>query len=68
MNPALYRIASSAPYRAAFHDVTKGNNTVKFPPQVFAGYRATRGWDAVTGLGSPDAQVLIPLLARYTSG
>ena len=31
------------------------------------GYQATRGWDPVTGLGSPDAQVLIPLLARYAS-
>jgi subtilase family serine protease len=68
VNPALYRIAGAAPGRAAFHDVTKGNNTVTFPPQVFTGYRASRGWDAVTGLGSPDAQVLVPLLARYTSG
>jgi subtilase family serine protease len=68
VNPALYRIASSARYRAAFHDVTKGNNTVKFPPRVFTGYRAASGWDPVTGLGSPDAQVLVPLLARHMAG
>ncbi len=36
-----------------------------FPPKTFPGYRATVGWDTVTGLGSPDAQTLIPLLARY---
>jgi subtilase family serine protease len=67
VNPALYRIASTPLLRTAFHDVTKGNNTVEFPPRTFTGYQATRGWDAVTGLGSPDAQVLIPLLARYAS-
>src|SRR5580693_3547358 len=68
VNPALYHIAGSTLYRAAFHDVIKGNNTVTFPPQVFTGYRAARGWDPVTGLGNPDAQVLVPLLARHTSG
>jgi subtilase family serine protease len=68
VNPALYRIASTPLRRTAFHDVTRGNNTVQFPPQTFTGYQAARGWDPVTGLGSPDAQVLIPLLARYASG
>ncbi len=67
VNPALYRIASTAFYRTAFHDVTAGSNTVKFPPQVFTGYQAARGWDPVTGLGSPDGQVLVPLLARCAS-
>jgi subtilase family serine protease len=67
VNPALYRIASTALYRAALHDVTTGNNTVQFPPQTFTGYQAARGWDPVTGLGSPDAQVLVPLLARNAS-
>ena len=27
-------------------------------------YRARPGWDPVTGWGSPNAQVLVPLLAR----
>jgi subtilase family serine protease len=67
VNPALYRVASSPLYRTAFHDVTTGNNTAEFPPLTFAGYRAARGWDPVTGLGTPDAQVLVPLLARYAS-
>jgi subtilase family serine protease len=65
VNPGLYQIARSTAYHRAFHDITTGNNTVIFPPQAFPGYRATVGWDPVTGLGSPDAQVLIPLLLRY---
>jgi hypothetical protein len=32
-------------------------------PVGTGGYQAGPGWDPVTGWGSPDAQVLIPLLA-----
>ncbi len=28
------RIARTALYRTAFHDVTRGDNTVEFPPQA----------------------------------
>ena len=31
---------------------------------TITGYQAGPGWDPVTGWGTPDAQVLIPLLAR----
>ena len=31
------------------------------------GYRAEPGWDPVTGWGTPNAQALIPLLARYAT-
>ncbi len=65
VNPALYRIAASPACHRAFHDITTGNNTAKFPPRTFTGYRAAPGWDPVTGLGSPDAQRLVPLLARF---
>ena len=65
VNPALYRIAASPAGHRAFHDITSGNNTAKFPPTTFTGYRAAPGWDPVTGLGSPDAQWLVPLLARF---
>jgi subtilase family serine protease len=66
VNAALYRIAASPACHRAFHDITSGNNTAKFPPKkTFPGYRAAPGWDPVTGLGSPDAQWLIPLLARF---
>ena len=31
------------------------------------GYQAAPGWDPVTGWGTPNAQTLIPLLARFTN-
>jgi subtilase family serine protease len=65
VNPAIYQIARGPSYHQAFHDITMGNNTAEFPPKTIAGYRAAPGWDPVTGWGSPDAQVLVPLLARY---
>ena len=63
VNPAIYRIAEGPAYPAAFHDVTTGGNTVEDPPVTIPGYQAARGWDPVTGWGSPNAQVLVPLLA-----
>jgi subtilase family serine protease len=66
VNPAIYRIARSPQYHKAFHDITTGNNTIALasPPVTITGYQAGPGWDPVTGLGTPDAQVLIPLLAH----
>ncbi|TAL75324.1 MAG: peptidase S53 [Rhodanobacter sp.] len=46
---AFYQIGE-----AAFHDVTRGNN---------GAYAAGKGWDACTGLGSPDGQTLLAALA-----
>ena len=62
--PAIYRIAESPAGGAAFHDITTGDNTIEDPPVTITGYQASRGWDPVTGWGSPNAQVLVPLLAR----
>ena len=53
LDPALYEVAGSASYKLAFHDITSGWN----------GYFAGPGWDPVTGLGSPNGAVLLPLLA-----
>jgi subtilase family serine protease len=64
LNPALYRIARGPQRLRAFHDITVGNNTVVFPPKTVSGYSAAPGWDPVTGLGSPDAAVLVPLLVQ----
>jgi len=66
INPAVYGIGRSALYRTAFHDVTTGDNTVVFPSGTIGGYQAAPGWDPVTGWGSPNAQVLVPLLAHQT--
>jgi subtilase family serine protease len=63
VNPAIYRIARGPLYHKAFHDITTGNNTVVLNGVTVTGYQAGPGWDPVTGWGSPDAQVLIPLLA-----
>jgi subtilase family serine protease len=64
VNPALYSIATNpAKYAADFHDVTTGNNQLN---AAIPGYSASTGWDAVTGLGSPDAANLLPDLAAAT--
>jgi subtilase family serine protease len=62
INPALYQIANSPRYSADFFDVTVGNNQLN-PP--IPGYSASMGWDAVTGLGSPNAANLLPDLAAH---
>jgi len=64
VNPAIYAIARGPGYHRAFHDVVTGDNSVIWPTGVFTGYNAGPGWDPVTGWGSPDAQYLVPLLAR----
>lgn len=64
INPGLYRIGRSPTYRQAFHDITTGDNSVVVVPQLIAGYPAAPGWDPVTGWGSPNAQILVPLLAH----
>jgi subtilase family serine protease len=64
VNPAIYRIARGPLYHKAFHDITTGNNTVTVNGVTITGYQAGPGWNPVTGWGTPDAQVLIPLLAR----
>jgi subtilase family serine protease len=63
INPALYKIASNpAQYASDFYDVTVGNNQTSSIP----GYSASTGWDAVTGLGSPNVANLIPDLITAT--
>jgi hypothetical protein len=33
----------------------------------FTGYPAGPGWDPATGWGTPDASILVPLLARISN-
>jgi len=68
INPAIYEIGRGARYHCAFHDVTKGSNTVQAGSVTVKGFDAGPGWGPVTGWGSPNAQVLIPLLARHVTG
>jgi subtilase family serine protease len=59
LNTRLYHVGKSSSYSEAFHDITSGGNTFA----GFAGYSAVPGWDPVTGLGSPNVAVLLPLLS-----
>jgi subtilase family serine protease len=56
INPGLYKLSSSASYGQDFHDITVGNNSFG----SVQGYDAVPGWDAITGLGSPNAVKLLP--------
>jgi subtilase family serine protease len=60
INPTLYKLATSNRYTLDFHDITQGNNSVHMQGVNVPGYSATTGWDAITGLGSPDAENLLP--------
>jgi subtilase family serine protease len=60
INEALYRIGGGSSYGRAFHDITTGNNSF----QGITGFAAARRWDPVTGLGTPDAARLVPMLAH----
>jgi subtilase family serine protease len=64
VNPAIYRIGRSFSYHKAFHDATTGSNYVTVNSVPVTAHSAGPGWDPVTGWGSPNAHVLIPLLAR----
>ena len=54
LQPAIY----AAKAASALNDITQGNN---------GAFEAGQGWDACTGLGSPIANKLIPLLAASNS-
>lgn len=69
INGALYRIGQiSALANNSFHDITVGNNSVQEPDAngnfvSVTGFNAQMGWDPTTGLGTPKADILLPLLA-----
>jgi subtilase family serine protease len=59
IDPGLYKLAASRrTYNRDFHEITQGNNTNQ--EAGVKGYSAVPGWNAVTGLGSPNAVNLIP--------
>ncbi len=58
INKTLYHIAKSDAYSSAFNDISSGGNSL----MGINGYKAKPGWDAVTGLGTPIVNNLIPLL------
>jgi subtilase family serine protease len=63
INQSLYQLSQAQKkYAADFHDVTTGNN--KVAELGGNGYAAGTEWDAVTGLGTPNAANLLPALAK----
>jgi kumamolisin len=59
INPQIYALL---PNSGAFHDITEGNNRCTFDQFQNVGYDAGPGWDACSGLGSPDGAKLSDLL------
>jgi subtilase family serine protease len=67
INAALYKIgANPTRYAKDFFDVAT-NNTNQGDPSI-PGYPATKGWDPVTGLGTPNAANLVPDLVLALHG
>ncbi|HEY0758025.1 MAG TPA: S53 family peptidase [Acidisarcina sp.] len=58
VNSLIYGLPASA---NAFHDITSGNNDIDGNLGV---YSAVPGWDACTGLGSPNGSVLLAELTK----
>jgi kumamolisin len=56
---SLYAGVASGQAAAGFHDITSGSN---------GAYSAGPGWDACTGLGSPDGTALLARLTATTGG
>ncbi|QBD77099.1 hypothetical protein EPA93_14250 [Ktedonosporobacter rubrisoli] len=70
LNSALYRLGQNAASKQAFHDITAGNNTFAFQDGngnivTVDGFPAAQGWDAPTGLGTPNAEQLATLLPKF---
>jgi len=61
ISPLLYKMAANHP--AAFNDITKGDNicTEEGCSSSCYGFTCTKGWDPVTGLGSP----VYPEMLKY---
>jgi kumamolisin len=53
MHAAIYAGARAGAPAPGLHDIAHGNN---------GAYRAKRGWDACTGLGTPDGAALLALM------
>jgi len=61
MNPLLYKMAVNCP--GCFNDITKGDNicTEDGCSSGCYGFTCTKGWDPVSGLGSP----VYPAMLNY---
>jgi subtilase family serine protease len=67
ISPLLYLSRQAFYCKGAFHDITMGDNTYPYLPiseyyGLPIGFEATKGWDAPTGIGSPDGAILLKML------
>jgi subtilase family serine protease len=71
INPYLYELERR--HAPGIVDITKGTNTISFhenqntntgPIITVKGYNARRGYNLVTGLGTPNARLLVPELVK----
>jgi subtilase family serine protease len=58
LTPRLYQLYTNGSYSTAFHDIVTGN--INFAG--ITGYAAAPGWDAASGLGTPDVANLVKAL------
>lgn len=72
INPLLYKMASETP--KAFNDVIEGNTQCsdaiccyneKYCCTKDFGFQATKGWDPVGGLGTPNVRTMLAYLASH---
>ncbi len=61
INPALYRMAAA--HDRGIVGIVSGDNSFSLGRITVPGYRATRGYNLVTGLGTVDARYFVPELA-----
>jgi subtilase family serine protease len=73
INPYLYKLERR--HAPGIVDITRGTNTVSFhdnqvnnsgPIVTVKGYAARRGYDLVTGVGTPNAALLVPELVALS--
>ena len=72
MNPVLYALSQQPQaYAQAFHDIKVGSNTFVFQNNnqivTIPGFPAGAGWDAPTGLGTPNIAHLAQILLHPTT-
>src|SRR5262249_41687844 len=62
INDTLYDIGHNKNrYAQTMHDMTIGNNDVA---EIGGGFDTAKNWDPVTGLGTPKASTLLPMLVK----
>lgn len=65
INPQIYALPKNS---GAFNDILEGDNRCTFQHFHNVGYDAKSGWDACSGLGSPNGEKLASVLKPMAAG